>query len=58
MTDPDTSDPDVADEQILMYDAEGNVTDDSSKAVSAEVTQTMADGSVRHTLMRNRSSSS
>lgn len=41
-----------------MYDANNNVTKDEDKAVKAEVTQTMADGSVRHTLLRSSPSSS
>jgi hypothetical protein len=52
------ADLEVSDEEILMYDADGNVTEDEDKAVTAEVTQTMADGSVRHTLMRSSPSSS
>jgi hypothetical protein len=52
------ADPEVTDEEVVFYDADGNVTEDKDKAVSAEVTQTMADGSVRHTLMRSRPSSS
>lgn len=51
------ADQEVVDEEILMYDADGNVTEDEDKAVSAEVTQTLADGNVRHTLMRARPSS-
>lgn len=52
------ADPEVSDEEILMYDADGNVTEDEDKAVTAEVTQTMTDGTVRHTLMRNQRASS
>lgn len=48
----------VVDEEILMYDAEGNVTEDEDKAVTAEVTQTLADGNVIHTLMRSQPASS
>lgn len=48
----------VVDEEILMYDADGNVTEDEDKAVTAEVTQTLADGNVIHTLMRSQSASS
>lgn len=51
------ADQEVVDEEILMYDADGNVTEDKDKAVTAEVTQTLADGNVVHTLMRNQSSS-
>lgn len=46
----------VVNEEILMYDAEGNLTEDEDKAVTVEVTQTLADGNVRHTLMREPSS--
>lgn len=52
------ADEEVVDEEILMYDAEGNVTEDEDGAVTAEVTQTLADGSVRHTLMRAKQGSS
>ena len=52
------ADPEVSDEEVVFYDADGNVTKDKNKAVSAEVTQTMADGSVQHTIMRSRLSSS
>jgi hypothetical protein len=52
------ADPKVSDEEIIMYDADGNVTEDEDEAVTAEVTQTMSDGSVRHTLMKASPSSS
>ncbi len=51
MTKPDTP-KGVVSEEYFMFDADGNVTDDKTKAVTAEVTQTLADGSQRHTLMK------
>lgn len=51
MTNPDIPD-DVASEEFRMYDDRGAETTDKSKMVSAEVTQTMKDGTVRHHLLR------
>ena len=47
----------VVDEEVVFYDADGNAVEDKNEAVSAEVTQTMSDGSKRHTIMRASSSS-
>ena len=52
------ADPEVSDEEVVFYDADGNAVEDKNEAVSAEVTQTMSDGSKRHTLMRSSSSPS
>jgi hypothetical protein len=54
MANPDLPDG-VVDEQFLMHDADGNVTEDEDEAVSAEVTQTLEDGSKRHILMHKTS---
>jgi hypothetical protein len=51
------ADPKVVNEEVVFYDADGNATEDKSKAVSAEVTQKMSDGSTRHTIMKSSSSS-
>jgi hypothetical protein len=48
----------VSDEEVVFYDADGNPTENKDEAVTAEVTQTMSDGSVRHTLMKLSPSSS
>jgi len=47
----------VVDEEVVFYDADGNTVEDKNEAVSAEVTQTMSDGSKRHTLMKASPSS-
>jgi hypothetical protein len=51
------ADPKVVNEEVVFYDADGNVVEDKDKAASAEVTQTMSDGSKRHTLMKASPSS-
>lgn len=51
MTNPDVPD-EVTQEEFRMYDADGAQTMDKSTAVSAEVTQTLKDGSTRHTILR------
>jgi hypothetical protein len=55
MANPDLPDG-VVNEQFIMHDADGSVTNDEDEAVSAEVIQTLDDGSVRRTIMTKASS--
>jgi len=45
------AEPTVKSETLIMVDADGNVTKDKSKAVKAEIVQTMSDGTTRSTLL-------
>ncbi len=45
-----TDEPMVVDRQIVMVDADGNVTDDKAQAVRGEVVETFEDETTRSTM--------